>query len=342
MPPITKYYKKRKRMSTGTRNRWISFAQGLLKAGGQPMLAAGAELLKGRERSGQGVTLQKDRALIYRRRRAPRRLRRRMRRSFRSFKSKVLKMKGHRTWFTNSTHVTSGLAGSQAVTSYVLFGGRVDGAVSGSIVRGYDDMNDLRSKDYLLGDVSGDAQFRFSNGEGKWYVKTAVLDCTLQNNSNSQPLEIDVYEFTCGNIITAAGTDVESALVYYQNPDVYPQGTGLTTYNLNTRGVTPFEFGNSMSKIRMKILKKTKYFLPVGDTLTYQIRSAKIRTMTHAVFRNNSCTTPYTRGILVISKPTVANADQAFSYTMGITRKYKYVVDESNMTRAGLSNPLGP
>jgi len=296
----------------------------------------------GRSVSGGGVSRQHDRATVYRRKRAPRRVRMRARRSMGSFKSKILKMKGHRTFFTNSQFTVLSTAGTQAATSWVLYGGRVDGtSTTGSIPRGYDDMNDMRSKDYMLAQNTGDAENRFQGGNLKWYVKTGIMDLTIQNISdNSVAIEMDIYEFTCGHIVSTAGSDVETAIQYYHQ-DTFISGNdtaGLDTYTLNTRGVTPFEFGPALSKFRMKILKKTKYFIPFGDTVTYQIRDTRIRTMSHGVYRNESCTTYATHGILVVAKPTAASASSAISYVCGCSRKYKYVVDSSHVDRAALFN----
>lgn len=298
---------------------------------------------KGRLKSGQGVTIQRDRAAIYRRKPAPRRLRARYKKSFRSFKNKVLKMKGHRTLMTNQSVQVIGNAGQQGITSFVLYGGRVDGLGSAT-ARGYDDMNDLRTRDYMIGDFTGDAERRFASGEIKWYVKTAVMDLTLQNTTDLEfALEVDVYEFVCGPMPTAAGPDVETAIAYYQQ-DIYNVGTlgpAVTTLEQTDRGATPFEFGVPMSKFRMKILKKTKYFIPYGDVITYQIRDSKIRTMGHQIYRDNSPTTKYTHGVYIVSKPVPAEASQAHQYTVGVTRKYKYVVDSSAATRSNEWNPVG-
>jgi len=298
---------------------------------------------RGRVTSGQGITVQHDRATTYRRKRAPQKVRRRARRSMRSFKSKILKMKGHRTFFTNSSLSVTSPASGQSVKSWVLFGGKLDGAVDGTL-RGYDDMNDMRRKDYLIGDSTGDAQNRWAPGDTKWYLKTGVMDITIQNTDDNQvPIEMDIYEFTVGvlpSVETTAGGqfcyDVESAIQFFHQ-DTYAPGTtgaGMALYTTATRGVTPFEFGGAMAKMRMKILKKTKYFIPFGDTITYLIRDTKIRTMNHSVFRNNSVTTRSTRGILIIAKPTIASAVSTCKYTLGCSRKYKYVVDESNTDRA--------
>lgn len=327
------------------------YARAAVKYGAGPVLANAAYRYKnrgksvGRNISGQGITVQRDRALIYRRRRAPRRMRRRARRSFRSFKAKVLKMKGSRQIMTNSSVVVVSNANEQSAKSWVLYGGRVDGAVSSAIPRGYDDMNDMRKKDYMLGDATGDVATngRFAPGDVKWYIKTAVMDLTIQNTTQLQfALEMDIYEFTVGEFQNDAGNDVESALAFYAQ-DTYLPGSAVnyTSIDLTDRGATPFEFGPAMSKIRMKILKKTKYFIPYGDTVTYQIRDTRIRTMDHRIFRNNCCTTKHTRGVLIIAKPVVATASQEASYTVGCTRKYKYIVDSSATSRAGVTDPIG-
>lgn len=244
---------------------------------------------------------------------------------------------------TNSSVVVVSEADKQSCRSWVLYGGRVDGAVSSAIPRGYDDMNDMRKKDFMLGDNTGDAEFRFAPGDVKWYIKTAIMDLTIQNTSQLQfALEMDVYEFTVGEFQNDAGNDVESAIAYYAQ-DTYVPGTAVnyTPITLTDRGATPFEFGPAMSKIRMKILKKTKYFIPYGDTVTYQIRDTRIKTMDHRIFRNNCCTTRHTRGVMIIAKPVVATASQESSYAVGCTRKYKYIVDSSATSRSGITNPIG-
>lgn len=324
------------------------YARSAVKYGAGPVLAHAAHRYRnrgksvGRNVSGVGVTVQRDRAVTYRRRRAPRRLRRRMRRSMRSFKSKILKMKGTRQAMNNSVYTVSSVASQQSVCTWVLYGGRVDGAVSTAVQRGYDDMNDIRRKDFLLGDATGDAQFRWAPGDVKWFVKTAVMDLTIQNTTAAQfALELDVYEFTCGIFQNDAGDSVEAALAYYNQDTYIPGGAAnWTTIDLTDRGATPFELGPAMQKIRMKILKKTKYFIPYGDTVTYQIRDTRIRTFTHAVYRNNACTTKHTRGVMIIAKPVVASGDQIGTYQVGCTRKYKYVVDSSATSRAGNFEPI--
>lgn len=298
---------------------------------------------QGRNVSGVGVSGQHDRANVYRRRRAPRRKRMRARRSMKSFKSKILKMKGHRTFFTNSQFSVSSVASQQSAKSWVIYGGRTDGtSLTGGILRGYDDMEDMRKKDYMLDAAAGDAENRFHGGNLKWYIKTAIIDMTIQNNSeNSVPIEMDIYEFTCGVLPSAAGGDVETAMQYYHQ-DTLLSGAdtaGLDAYTLATRGITPFEMGTAMSKFRMKILKKTKYFIPFGNTVTYQIRDTRIRTMTHNVYRAESATTYCTHGVLIIAKPTAVFADTTCNYVVGCSRKYKYVIDSSHVDRAGLFHP---
>lgn len=298
--------------------------------------------MRGNVKSGQGITTQRDRSNIYRRRRAPRRMRARKRRQMRYFKSKLLKMKGARTMITNQQVTVTSLPSLQSVSSFVLYGGRVDG-LGGATLRGYDDMEDLRKRDYLLGDNTGDPEGRIG-AECKWFTKTGVMDMTIQNVSeNNVPIEMDVYEFYCGLLENDAGDDVETAIQFY-NQDILRQGPAtaqLQTLDQTDRGVTPFEFGTPMSKFRMKIVKKTKYFIPYGDCITYQIRDSKIRQFDHSVYRNNSPTTRHTRGVYIVAKPTAGLSSVECSYVVGCTRKYKYYVDQSNTVRAGYWDPVG-
>lgn len=309
-----------------------------------------------RNRSGQGVTAQFDRSKQYTRKRAPLRKRRRMARRMRGFKRTVMKMKGSRTLMTNQRVSSSGGPTLQGVISAVLFGGKVDGAGQPTQL-GYDDLNDLRQRDYMIGDPTGDAQKRFAPGAVKFYVMTGVMDMTIQNVSTYlQPpedpisigIEMDIYEFYCRKLPgNSAGNTVEAAMQYFQN-DVYLPGTAgvnLATLQLTDRGCTPFEMGFAMSKFGMKIIKKTKYFLGPNETCTYQIRDTKMRMFDGDDLYNwNSPTTNSTHGVLIIHKVTPQFSDQlsaTSSIVAGITRKYKYYVDSSAAVRAAEWNPVG-
>lgn len=349
-------------MAKGNRNRrnpprrrrifdWAGWANNAVQG-----VRAGVDAYRGyqdyaqrRVRGGTGVTTQHDSKVIYRRKRAPRKKRRRAKKAMRSFKSKMLKLKGHRQMMCNNVLTVTSGASSQSVKSFVIYGGRIDNvagvAPSDAVYRGYDDMNDMRRRDYMLGDSTGDAQNRFAPGDVKWYVKTAVMDCTIQNIDATIGIEMDVYEFTVGkfqyNPADARAYDVESQIQNY-NQDTYLPGAsnaGLTILTQTMRGATPFEFGPALSKMKMKILKKTKYFIPPGNTITYQLRDTKCRTMTHAVFRDNVPTTYATRGIYIVSKPVIHSAGYESSYKIGFTRKYKYVVDSSATDRTAWWDP---
>lgn len=304
--------------------------------------AAARSAVRAQQRSGQGVTVQKDRANIYRRKRAPRRTRFRRRKANRLFRSKLMKMKGSRTLITNKQVVAANLANKQMVISFVLYGGRADGAGSAT-ARGYDDMEDLRKRDYLLGDNSGDLQARVAGGECRWFTKTGIMDMTIQNTSEGGiGIEMDIYEFYCGVMDQGAGPDVETAIQFY-NQDVIMQGASsakMETMEQTDRGTTPFEFGGPMSKFRMKITRKTKYFIPYGDVITYQIRDSKLRQFDHSVYRNNSPTTRHTRGVYIVAKPLPAQADSVITFNVGCTRKYKYFVDMSHTVRAAYWDPV--
>lgn len=299
-------------------------------------------------KSGQGVTEQRDRALIYRRRKAPRRVRTRKKRWTNKIKRTLAKLGGARTLLTNSSHVVTAAGAQQGTIDFVLFGGRVDGLGS-SQKRGYDDMNDLRQRDYLIGDATGDAEYRASNGAVRFMVSTAIMDLTIhnatvENPEDNVPLEIDVYEFACGEWPKTLGSNILDAWNTL-NVDAYMPGAGganMSTLQLYDRGCTPFELPNALKGTKTKIFKKTKYFVPVGDTVTYQIRQTKIRQFAgDALYRHDSPVTRYTQGLIIVSKPLAGLGDIPHTYTIGCTRKYKYHVIQNATTRSAYWDPNG-
>lgn len=309
--------------------------------------ATGTTIRRG-TRSGQGVTEQRDRALIYRRKGAPRRVRSRNKRWTRKFQRTLAKLGGARTLLTNKPTIVIAAAGNQAIVDFVLFGGRVDGAVAAAD-RGFDDMNDLRQRDYLVGDSTGDVQNRFSSGAVKFVVSTAIMDLTIHNSTVEEPtqnfpMELDVYEFACGEWPGTLGSDLLTAFQTL-NQDAFPQaaaGPNISTLQLYDRGCTPFELPAALKGTKTRIYKKTKYFVPVGDTVTYQIRQTKFRTFNgEELYRHNSPVTKYTQGVIIVSKPLAGLGDVPHRYTVGCTRKYKYHVVMNATTRGAFWDPSG-
>lgn len=277
-----------------------------------------------RQTSGNGVTNQYDRRMIYRKRRMPRRRRSRWRR----WKSKVHAVSekdyGSRTVVRNNLISTNVLMNAAAENQHTR---SVVGLYSCTAGVAYmNDMNEI-SQDTDLGTT------------GKAIFKSGVLDLTFRNISTrgdltvnpSITLEVDVYEISIGvelgqfgRAFTLVGVFTEGA----GDTSIIPgQATGLLSTD---RGWTPWDFPSAISEYRLKIWKKTKYFLGENQTFTYQFRDPK----RHVVDRQRM-TSPgenlpgLTRYILIIYKPTPGytyDGVDSYGLAIGNTRKYLYKI----------------
>lgn len=299
--------------------------------------------MRGRSRGGvlssQGVSVQHDSRRVYTRKRASKRVRRAAKKKYRRFLASTMKLLGTRTVLMNrQLTMTAGVA-QQIFDSVVLYGGAQ--AVYGTASdRGYDDMKEIIFKDYLMADTTGDAERRWSAGGSKLFFDTGILDCTIQNTSLTSELgagsaiELDIYEFTTRKFdcYPTVHEGIVGALTY--SPI---QASGLTALSVYQRGFTPFEAPEACKMMGFRIIKKTKYFIPYGDVVTYQIRDSKNHVLSSSdVLLNADSTTNWTRGLLFIGKVLPTNAETGIaSLKIGMTRKYKYKIMESNNTRAG-------
>lgn len=294
-----------------------------------------------------GVTTQRDVRNQYRRRRAPARVRWRARRYMRRLTAGVMKLVGTRTRVFNSSGNIGSALGQQLFTSFILYGAYGDLTSS---PRGYDDINQLMADDYLIGETTGDAQGRNSGGDQKVYFDTGVFDITITNISNvfsgeteySAAIELDVYE-----VVTNGRFDVDTvppgtrgiSLDQYfvaRAGDQATSGPGAVTIDPTDRGVTPFDQGVQLRASGTKIMRKTKYFIPYGDCITYQIRDSKNHVLNTQKFRlDQPICTNFAKGIIVIAKviPNNLPIEVTPSIAYGLTRKYKYKVMQSSYER---------
>jgi hypothetical protein len=211
-----------------------------------------------------------------------------------------------------------------------------------------------------IGQLENDANPTAANGNrvadnGVMMFKSGVLDLTIRNTSylSNDPttystdatLETDIYEILVKKEAEMQGTDYTSLHgMLNQGPaGIYDQATTTVgaPIDIDFRGVTPFECNVALSSFGIKILKKTKYFLRNGQTLTYQYRDPKNRSCyrrklvdsTVAPTGLNGCNKPgWTRFIFIIFKAipgiTIGTAagQTTESVTMGVTRKYMYKI----------------
>ena len=119
-----------------------------------------------------------------------------------------------------------------------------------------------------------------------------------------------------------------------------PAGNTTGSLSIVDRGCTPWDLPAALSLYKVKIMKKTKFFVRSGQTITYQVRDPKRRVMTR--YRQDSLegfnVPRWTKTILMIAKPVPGIALGAgglttAKITVGATRKYMYKVEGINETR---------
>lgn len=277
--------------------------------------------------SGRGVTNHFDRSRIYSKRRMPRRRRRNWVRFSRKVNAVSEKDLGSRTVVRNSLVGVShpmdpageNQHGRQVVALYPLNGTTAH----------MQDINEIQ-QDTDLG-TSGKAIF-----------KSAVLDLTVRNTSARLPdsdnpeitLEVDVYELTANQSLGQTGKAVDIlAAIDEGSTDTATIPGQVTALTGASRGWTPWDFPSSLSEYRIKIWKKTKFFLSENQTFTYQVRNPKRYVLDKQRMNAPGDNLPrMTRYVLFIYKPapgyvysTPPNND-LYGIGIGVTRKYMYKI----------------
>jgi len=194
----------------------------------------------------------------------------------------------------------------------------------------------------------------------KYLFQSGVFDVTIRNvstlrkNDTTDPLpqpvyeldgraaiELDVYECyhrklpTKNNIIPQ---HVSQIMDYSDDPEIGGTGSGI---NIQSRGATPFEFGKQMGMTGLKIMKKTKYFIPNGQTITHQIRDPKRHVFSREEMDNaSSYAHPGVTRILYFVYKFVPGIDKGsligqftLELAIGVTRKYMYKIEGVNESR---------
>lgn len=284
-------------------------------------------------KSGAGITTQYDRRLIYRKRYMPRGKKRRWKAFTRKVNAVAERDLGSRTVVRNN-QINSDFVMNQAntigqgTTYMTLYS-------NNGILEINNDMRTLRG-DTDLGTT------------GKMIVKSGVLDMTVTNNSErdgdsnnrSIRLEVDVYEMTSGVWWANSGTGATATTL----DGVWTEGStetatipgGTSGLTITRRGATPFDLPSALSEYKLKILKKTKYFINEGDTFTYQIRDPKRYVFDRQSLNRDGENIPYkTRFLFFVWRPvpgyeyTDVGPDTA-RLTIGVTRKYMYKINANN------------
>lgn len=268
-------------------------------------------------RSGGGITTQHDRTSVYRKKSMPRYKKKAWRRFVKKTHAAVDKglgsftvVKNNSVTITNTINTTD-----QGFKSFALYPLK-DGT--------NDHLNDMAE---IASELSANVD------STKWRFASAVFDLTLQNVSLDASsggagfsIEVDIYEMSSRDSWETLGTTPKAL------ENVIADGwTNTVTLNtsltLARRGVTPFDATQALSVYKLKIWKKTKYFLSYGNTITYQMRDPKTHFIDQQRMEDgNSDNWPgVTRWLLVIAKPTpgvTLGVGGQLNIASGVTRKY--------------------
>lgn len=271
-----------------------------------------------------GVTTQHDVVSQYKKKSMPKAKKKAWRKFTKKVTAAVDKHLGTRSIVRNYSLLGALGAGQQQLFSdfglYTLGDSWV--AATGALVDLYRDIVNIGSA-VGIGDPNGIAGAS-TNNVRKMEFRSAVLDFTFKNMSSTNGLEIDVYALVPKKLArNSANNDLSTIMTNgWNNTGTPAAATNLTPA---TRGVTPWQ-STALCR-RFTILTKKKYFLPPGNTFTYQYRDPKNYTVDTNRFANGGLSyygLPHmNRMILICIKRIVGESAVAqHDFAIGITRTY--------------------
>lgn len=275
---------------------------------------------------GKGITTQYDSALIYKKKRMPRKMRRKFRRAAKRFTYNLQKQIATQTAVFNATSGGGVWTGAGQIWNFVsLYGwnGSADPAITPAFI-GANDVFRIMNNDSELNQAA--TKVMFTNG---------VLDLTFRNIGETG-LEVDMYTLRAtGRRSHLANPEAEISAAESNTPTI-GAGGALTRVN---RGATPFDFPMFI-KYGYTIMRKQKFFVPSGQTFTNQIRDPKQYTFFSQDLDGTCCRGGITKTVLFVVKqvPGFA-ANLSNSFVIGVTRGYKYKILQDNQVKDVL-NPV--
>lgn len=277
-----------------------------------------------------GITTQYDKVTQYSKKSMPKY----KKKAWKKFCKKVFaansKALGTRTVVFNDKMTITELPTNQAYGSACLYG-----------FCGTEQSNSYGNRDiFRIGNNDSDVQLQGTDGYNgaKVIFKSGVIDFTLRNMS-TDGLEVDLYEINVLTDSTKEPNFVQSVNVAQLATNTIPGATG-TALALNQRGTTLFDLSNLISQDRLKIYKKKKFFLPGGATATHQHRDPRNHYFNFGDINifdqtdEGSYAQRKMTQLFVFVAKTLIREDTLSTpiLTVGITRKYSYIVDQSART----------
>lgn len=299
---------------------------------------------KARGKSGQGVTSQHDRRVIYKHRRMPTYKKKTWRKFVKRVRAVTGAQLGIRSIVKNSAALAQTANGAfsndQVYTTCCLYGLR--GASGTPLVdtpNGYSDLKQIVSNDTTIpitGKVmftSGILDVTYTN-ETQEIISVPVGEGETQQIRESVPIELDIYEVWMYKD-KHGYYDIDSAIADASNTTPAIAGAGYSTLELTDRGATPWDFPQAIQNLGMKIIKKTKFFLGYRQSCTYQIRDPRNHIIDVMQLRDDSFSNSFawkkvTKGLIAVARKVPNSSAVGVSLQVGMTRKYSYRLLEQN------------
>lgn len=334
-------------------------------------VATRTRLRQRRMTTGRGITRQSDRRLIYRRKRMPYGKRRRWVRFLKKVQAVSTAQQGTRTIIRKPITLyekiqnISPVGGvtpirQQTVATFSLYGLETTAGELHNDLQRIAQLENTGAPTNTEGGtvfLSTKLQFRsaiFDLTVTNWSTRVTTANVTepgFSELSAQTAMEVDVYEITAGKPFTAS--DAAGTIVRYNDLTELLQSRPLlktdneasfSNFDLEARlrGVSPWDFTAVLSKYRLKIHKKTKYFLDPGKSFTYQMRDPRNHMFTRdQMLRYQGPNFPgYTKWLYIIGKPLPgANAYLHSGFGdvgvgteiprlgFGLTKKYTYKIE---------------
>jgi len=260
--------------------------------------------------SGTGITQHRDSTVQYRKKRMPYRKKRTWVKFVKKVQSANERQLGTKTVVFNNANSSSTALGAQSFLLCNLYG--VGGTVTAEA--GSRDLLDIFQQAYSATAFNQKLTF-----------KSAILDVTITNIGTSK-VELDLYHLTYwGKPSQTSFTGCHNEAIA-DTPVMDPNGTGFfSAISLLKRGVTPFDMSALMKIAKFTIQKKIKYWIDVGDTITYQIRDPRTHVLSESDTTDGTLVAArqrLTQSLLAVFKPVKSNAEDVGAINMAVTRKY--------------------
>lgn len=273
-------------------------------------------------RSGVTTTAQHDYSRQYRYKRMPRYKRKRWVKALKRNTAMDLNHVATRTVLRNDTLTSAVPVTDQAYIKCHIYGreGDTDGTEAGN-----NDLSVICQRDT---DINNQRAFQM-------YFTSAVMDATIRNSGTTN-LEVDVYELYYKDTTKFPSFEQMYVAAYNAVDKAGLASTGKL--GINNRGATLFDLPELIRYGRIKILKKTKIYLPAGNTANYQMRIPANYEMNsnNLIDDIGYIIRGKTRSLIVVAK-NIVGTEATGEIKVGLTRKYAYKLIENKVTKGTIT-----